>query len=157
MKSTNFPVEPLLSNSSFGNNLDVAWTYFLLDIPRGAAGANMHVQLVSDAKVTYGIYARFGGIPSLGTWDYYFNGTSSNNGSMFLVLNDSSEGKVNFYILYAKEGTWTFGLKHLSDTSVKDRITMSFSLEGCPKRCSSQGTCRFAADESGLTFYRFFI
>ncbi|XP_058084278.1 uncharacterized protein LOC131231917 isoform X3 [Magnolia sinica] len=155
MKSANFPVEPLLSNSSFGDKLDVAWTYFLLDVPRGAAGANIHVQLVSDAKVTYGIYARFGGIPSLGTWDYYFNGTSSSNGSMFLALNDSSEGRVNFYILYAKEGTWTFGLRHLIDSRVKDHITMSFGLEGCPRRCSSQGTCHFPADESGLTFYSY--
>lgn len=151
----NFPLEPLLSNSSLEDKLDAAWTYFLLDVPRGAAGANIHLQLVSGAKLSYGLYARYGGLPSLAIWDYYFNGTSSTNGSMSLVFNDSSQGRMNFYILYVKEGTWSFGLRNLVLGPSKDRTTMSVALEGCPRRCSDQGTCHSATDGSGLTFYSY--
>lgn len=153
-KSANFPLEPLLSNSSFEDKSNATWTYFLLDVPPGAAGANIHIQLISDMKASYGIYARYGGLPSLGTWDYYINSTSSSNGSMFLALNDSSEGKVEFYILYAKEGTWSFGLMNHVLDHFKDDTTMSITLDGCPKRCSNHGTCRSSVDGSGSTFYR---
>ena len=35
----------------------------------------------------------------------------------FFTLYDSSDDKVDFYILYAKEGTWGFGLRHLNTSS----------------------------------------
>ncbi|KAF8379550.1 hypothetical protein HHK36_028990 [Tetracentron sinense] len=157
-ESANFPLEPLLSNSSSGNKLDVVWTYFLLDIPHGAAGGNIHIQLISDAEMTFEIYARFGGLPSLDTWDYYYaNRTSTSNGSMFFKLYDSSEGRVNFYVLYAREGTWGLGLRHSvsSGNHSKHQTTMSISIERCPKRCSDQGTCQSAVDASGLTLYSY--
>ncbi|KAK9280360.1 hypothetical protein L1049_014049 [Liquidambar formosana] len=155
--SANFPLQPLLSNSSVVGEIDVAWTYFLLDIPYGAAGANIHIQLTSDANINYEIYARFGGLPSLGTWDYFYaNRTSSSDGSMFFKLYNSSEETISFYILYVREGTWGFGIRQLKPTSKasKDQ-TMSFSLERCPKRCSPHGSCQSSLDASGLTLYSY--
>ncbi|XP_059651373.1 uncharacterized protein LOC132298983 [Cornus florida] len=156
--SANFPLEPLLSNSSDGGKLAVAWTYFLLDIPYGAAGGNIHIRLTSDVKVNYEIYAKYGGLPSLDSWDYFYeNTTSSSNGSMFFKLYDSSKETVSFYILYVRGGTWTFGLRHPNpiDTASKSQTTMSISLERCPKRCSSHGQCQSVVDASGLTIYSF--
>lgn len=158
--SANFPLEPLLKNSSYIGESDNIWTYFLLDIPRGAAGGNIHIQLSSNTKIGYEVYARFGGLPSLDSWDYYYaNKTRRSDPSMFFTLYDSSDTKVNFYIMYAREGTWGFGLRHLnsSSDSVKGLNTMSISLERCPKRCSSHGDCKFSFDASGLTSYRFLL
>lgn len=155
--SANFPLKPLFSNSSLGGEAGDIWTYFLMDIPRGAAGGNIHIQLMSDAKINYEVYARFGGMPSLDSWDYYFaNRTNSSAGSTFFMLYNSSDEKIDFYILYVREGTWSFGLRHLNSTSIsKDETVMSVSLERCPKRCSSHGECRYAFDASGLTSFSF--
>ncbi|PPD77710.1 hypothetical protein GOBAR_DD25363 [Gossypium barbadense] len=152
----NFHLEPLLSNYSVGG-LDT-WTYFLLDVPRGAAGGNLHVRLMSDRKMNYEIYARNGGLPSLINWDYYYvNKTSSSGDSVFFVLYNSSDEKVDFYILYVKEGIWNIALRHLNSTGdISDgQTTMSISLERCPKRCSYHGSCKSALDTSGLTLYSF--
>ena len=154
--SANFPIETLLSNSSYNGEPGNIWTYLLLDIPRGAAGGNIHVQLSSDVKINYEVYARFGGLPSLISWDYYYaNKTRRSDTSMFFMLYDSSDGKINFYIMYAREGTWGFGLRHLNTS--KGPTVMSLSLERCPKHCSSHGDCKFSFDASGLTSYRFIL
>ncbi|GLT46582.1 hypothetical protein SLA2020_203260 [Shorea laevis] len=154
----NFLLEPLLSNSSYSGQVDGNWTYFYLNIPSGAAGGNLHIRLTSDKKIGYEIYARFGGLPSLHNWDYYYaNKTSNSQGSMFFKLYNSSEEKVDFYILYVREGIWNFGLRHpipVSGTS-NGQTTMSVSLERCPKRCSSHGDCKYAFDASGLTLFSF--
>lgn len=152
--SADFPLEPLLSNSSYDEGQDNTWTYFLLDIPRGAAGGSIHIQLTSDTKIKHEIYAKSGGLPSLQSWDYYYaNRTNNSIGSMFFKLYNSSEEKVDFYILYVREGTWGFGIRHVNTS--KSETVMSVSLERCPKRCSSHGQCRNAFDASGLTLYRF--
>ncbi|KAK2965585.1 hypothetical protein RJ640_006200 [Escallonia rubra] len=156
--SANFVLEPLLSNSSHGQNLDATWTYFFLDIPSGAAGGNIHVRLTSDAKINYEIYARYGGLPSLSNSDYFYANTSSNsNDSMSFKLYDSSEEMVSFYILYAREGIWSFALRHLSPagSTSKDQTSMSISLERCPRRCSSHGACQAFMDASGLSLYSY--
>lgn len=72
---------------------------------------------------------------------------------MFFKLYNSSEEKVDFYILYVREGTWGFGIRHVNTS--KSETVMSVSLERCPKRCSSHGQCRNAFDASGLTLYSF--
>ncbi|EXC35101.1 hypothetical protein L484_021463 [Morus notabilis] len=154
----NFPLEPILTNTSYGEEPDKAWTYFVLDIPRGAAGGNIHIQLTSDTKITSEIYARFGGYPTLDSWNYYYaNKTRNSDGSMFFKLYNSSEEKLDFYILSIREGTWGFGLRRRNDTNVasRDQTTMSISLERCPKRCSSHGECKFALDASGLALYSY--
>ncbi|CAK8542410.1 unnamed protein product [Lathyrus sativus] len=156
--SANFPLEPLLSNSSYNDDPGNIWTYLLLDIPRGAAGGNIHVQLSSDVKINYEVYVRFGGLPSLISRDYYYvNETIRSDTSMFFMLYDSSDDKINFYIMYAREGTWGFGLRYLntSRSPSKGTTVMSLSLERCPKRCSSHGDCKFSFDASGLTSYSF--
>ncbi|XWS46122.1 hypothetical protein CRYUN_Cryun14cG0036500 [Craigia yunnanensis] len=155
--AANFLLEPLLSNYSYRGGLDT-WTYFLLDVPHGAAGGNLRVRLTSDRKINYEIYARNGGLASLDNWDYYYvNKTSSSRGSNFFVLYNSSEEKVDFYILYVREGIWNIALRHLNSTggTSDGQTTMSISLERCPKRCSYHGDCKFALDASGLTSYSF--
>ncbi|KMT20440.1 hypothetical protein BVRB_1g004340 [Beta vulgaris subsp. vulgaris] len=157
--SANFPLGPLLSNVTFTTNLGATWTYFVLDIPRGAAGANLHFKLTSEEKVAYEIYVRYGGLPSADIWDfYYINHTNSSDGSMFFLLYNSSKEMVDFYALYAREGTWSFGLRHLSsiDSASSQKTAVSISLERCPKRCSNpHGTCQNFVDESGLTVYSY--
>ncbi|KAJ0054471.1 hypothetical protein Pint_00462 [Pistacia integerrima] len=154
--SADFPLEPLLSNSSYGGESDDIWTYFLMDVPVGAAGGNIHIQLTSDTKMKFEIYAKFRGLPSLQSWDYYYaNRTNSSSGSIFFRLYNSSEEKVDFYILYAREGTWGFGIRHVNTSS--SETTMSVSLERCPRRCSSHGQCRYAFDASGLTSYSIIV
>ncbi|KAK1307608.1 hypothetical protein QJS10_CPA09g01744 [Acorus calamus] len=152
--SPSFPLGNLLSNSSSEDNSDVAWTYFIMGIPHGAAGANLRVSVTSDRRVHYEIFARFGGFPTINTWDHYANSMNSSNDSMLLVANDSSGQSVDFYILYAREGTWNFGLRHLIADS-RHQTTLSISLDGCPKHCSYHGTCHFDFDESGLSSFSY--
>lgn len=154
--STKFPLEPLLSNVSAGLNSSNTWTFFLLDIPYGATGGNIHVLVTSDTKINYEIYARYGGLPSLSTSDYFYaNSSSSSNGSMFFKLYDATEKTINFYILYVRGGTWSFGLRQLSPINPTGQTSLSLSLERCPQKCSSHGTCQSVLDTSGLTLYRF--
>ncbi|WOL06177.1 hypothetical protein Cni_G14909 [Canna indica] len=147
-----FSLSPLLSNSSVEQT---AWSYFFLEIPTGAAGANIHVRLSSDTKLGYGVYTQFGSLPSVDTWDYFADSTSRNNGSMFLASNDSSGKNIDFYVLSAREGIWSVGIMHPVDNYNKYQITMSIWLEGCPSHCNHHGACRNSIDESGLTFYSF--
>lgn len=154
----NFPVEPLLSNSFYVGNTSDAWTFFMIDVPSGAAGGNIHIHLVSDAVINYGVYVRYDGLPSLNNWDYFFANSSSNgNSSVFFKSYDSTENSISFYVLYAREGTWSIGLRHLnSDGPVSQRhTTMSISLERCPQKCSSHGSCENVLDASGLTIYSY--
>ncbi|KAK8650552.1 hypothetical protein V6N13_140184 [Hibiscus sabdariffa] len=127
-------------------------------IVRKSSGGNLHVQLTSDRKSNYEVYIRNGGLPSLVNWDFYYvNKLSSSHGSMFFVLYSSSEEKVDFDILYIKEGLWNIALRNLNSIggTSNGQTTMSISLERCPKRCSYHGDCRSALDASGLTSYSF--
>ncbi|KAL0896315.1 hypothetical protein Bca101_080276 [Brassica carinata] len=156
-----FPLEPIFSNVS-SLPLDTStWTYFLMNIPQGGAGGHIHFRLTSHSTLQYEVYLRFGGLPTVDEHDYYYVNRTSASRSMFFSLNNSSQKKADFYILYAREGTWSLGLRRLSDHSIaatasKSPSTLvSLSLERCPRRCSSHGTCRYAFDASGLTSYSF--
>ncbi|KAL6496799.1 hypothetical protein OROHE_027281 [Orobanche hederae] len=155
--STKFPLEPLLSNISAGENTNNdAWTFFLLDIPYSATGTNIHVLLTSETKISYELYARYGGLPSLTHWDYFYaNSISSSNGSVFFRLYDSSEEKISFYILYARGGTWSFGLRQPNHSGSTSQTMISLTLERCPNKCSSHGSCQSVLDTSGLTLYSY--
>ncbi|PIN18581.1 hypothetical protein CDL12_08735 [Handroanthus impetiginosus] len=154
--SVAFPLEPLVSNISAGQNSDENWTFFLLDIPYGATGGNIHIRLTADAKINYELYARYGGLPSLNSWDYFYaNKTSSSNASMFFKLYDSDEETISFYILYVRGGTWSFGLRQLKPAVSTGKTVISLSLERCPEKCSSHGTCQSVLDTSGLVLYSY--
>ncbi|KAI3681788.1 hypothetical protein L6452_36593 [Arctium lappa] len=155
--SSNFHLEPLLSNSSLGENQDYAWTYFQVDVPSGAAGGSIHMRISSDTKLHHEIYALYGGLPFEDKWDYFYvNSTSNSNGSMFFKLYDSDEKTVGFYIVYARGGTWSFGIKHLtSSRQSQSQTTMSISVERCPRSCSSHGTCQNVVEMSGLSLYSY--
>lgn len=154
--SNEFPLEPLLSNFSTGVNSDGAWTFFLLDIPQGATGGNIHIHMSGESKIKYEFYARYGGLPSLSTWDYFYaNSTSSSNGSMFFKLYDSREDAISFYMLYVRGGIWSFGLRQLNLNDSTAKTGLSLSLERCPQKCSNHGSCQSVFDTSGLMLYRF--
>lgn len=161
--STDFPLEPIVSNLSSIPEFDTStWTYFLMNIPQGGAGGHIHFRLTSDSTIQYEVYLRFGGLPTLEDRDYYYVNRTSASRSMFFSLYNSSEQKVDFYILYAREGTWSLGLRQLNDSTAPTAsrgppTLVSLSLERCPRRCSYHGQCRYAFDASGLTSYRFFI
>ncbi|KAL0379494.1 UNVERIFIED_CONTAM: hypothetical protein Sangu_0013700 [Sesamum angustifolium] len=128
LASDDFPLEPLLSNFSSRETSDDAWTFFLLNIPSGATGGNIHIRLTSSVKINYEIYAR-NGLPSLSTWDYFYaSSTNSSSGSMFFKLYDSSEKAVSFYMFYAKGGLWSFGLRKLDAAIPSSQTVMSISL-----------------------------
>ncbi|KAI3719465.1 hypothetical protein L6452_20364 [Arctium lappa] len=156
--SANFLLEPLLSNSSLAQNQHLAWTYFVADIPLGAAGGSIHIRMNSDTKINHEIYASYGGLPFEDKWDYFYaNSTSNSNGSMFFKLYDSDEKTISFYIVYVRGGTWSFGVKHLTSVgnASKSQTTMSISIERCPRRCSSHGTCQNVVEMSGLSLYSY--
>ncbi|XP_076890622.1 uncharacterized protein LOC143541773 isoform X1 [Bidens hawaiensis] len=160
-RSPNFLLEPLLSynslNQSQSQSQDFAWTYFVVDIPLGAVGGSMHVKINSDTKLNYEIYALYGGLPLEDKWDYFYvNSTSNSNGSMFFKLYDSDEKNIGFYIVYARGGTWGVGIKHLTSSSQsQSQTTITISVERCPRRCSSHGTCQNAVEMSGLSLYSY--
>ncbi|KAJ0435162.1 putative EGF-like domain, Atu1913-like superfamily protein [Helianthus annuus] len=162
--SPNFPLEPLLSNISLGQSQSqhFAWTYFLVDIPSGASGGSIHIRLNSDKKINHEIYASYGGLPFEDKWDYFYaNSTSNSNGSMFFKLYDSDEKTISFYIVYVRGGTWSFGVKHLTSvgnalkSQSQSQTTMSISIERCPRRCSSHGSCQNIVEMSGLSLYSY--
>uniref|UniRef100_A0A1J3JQ93 Transmembrane protein 8B n=1 Tax=Noccaea caerulescens TaxID=107243 RepID=A0A1J3JQ93_NOCCA len=160
--STDFPLEPIFSNfSSSIPELDRStWTYFLMNIPQGGAGGHIHFRLTSASTIQYEVYLRFGGLPTVDDRDYYYVNRTSASRSMFFSLYNSSQEKVDFYILYAREGTWSLGLRQLNDSTAPAPFRglptlVSLSLERCPRRCSSHGNCRYAFDASGLTSYSF--
>ncbi|GJN20756.1 hypothetical protein PR202_gb08173 [Eleusine coracana subsp. coracana] len=150
LEESRFCLEQILSNSS---NEQFAWTYFFLDVPQGSAGALIHVQLKSDKELNYELYLKYGGLPSNESWDYYASRTSSSNGSIFFSLQNSSNSDMDLSILYAREGTWCFAVKHPS-YKANSQTYMSVSLQGCHRNCNQKGACHSSVDESGLTFYR---
>ncbi|KAG7644464.1 NGX6/PGAP6/MYMK [Arabidopsis suecica] len=159
--STNFPLEPIVSNFSSIPELDTStWTYFLMNIPQGGSGGHIHFRLLSDSTIQYEVYLRFGGLPTIDDRDYYYVNRTSASRSMFFSLYNSSKEMVDFYILYAREGTWSFGLRQLIDSNTPaasrgSPTLVSLSLERCPRGCSSYGQCRYAFDANGLTSYSF--
>lgn len=154
-KSAKFHLEPFLSNYTVNARSGIAWTYLLLEIPQGAAGSNLHVQLVSDPTVDYEVYTKFGGIPSDDNWDHYANNTSGGNGSMIL-MSSNNEHMIDFYILYVREGPWGLGIKK-NNSHHELQTMMSITLESCPRSCSSHGSCRSSVDETGFSSYRLLI
>ncbi|KAJ0258657.1 Transmembrane protein-like protein [Hirschfeldia incana] len=159
--TTYFPLEPIFSNVS-SLPLDTStWTYFLMNIPQGGAGGHIHFRLTSDSAIQYEVYLRFGGLPTVEDRDYYYANQTSASRSMFFSLYNSSQEKVDFYVLYAREGTWSLGLRQLGESTAASKgskgppTLVSLSLERCPRRCSSHGNCRYAFDASGLTSYSF--
>uniref|UniRef100_A0A7N0V9U2 EGF-like domain-containing protein n=1 Tax=Kalanchoe fedtschenkoi TaxID=63787 RepID=A0A7N0V9U2_KALFE len=155
--TTDFSLDSL-SRSSSVLETDPSWTYFIMNIPKGAAGKSIQVKLMSDQNIDYEIYSRYGGLASSQSWDYFYsNSTSNSDGATYYKLYNSSQVLVRFYILYAREGTWTFGLKNLTQTTSTSQSTtrMSISLDSCPSRCSNHGRCRSAIDSSGLTLFSY--
>ncbi|EPS65174.1 hypothetical protein M569_09604, partial [Genlisea aurea] len=150
-----FSLESFLSNSTAEMKND-SWTFFTMDIPYGASGENIHFRLSSDANIDYEVYARYGGLPSVIGWDYFYtNSTSNSNGSMFFKLYDSKENQISFSVIYARAGTWCFGFRKLDNLTSTAQTSVALSLERCPKKCSSHGTCQMSLDYSGLALYSY--
>ncbi|KAL9252296.1 hypothetical protein AKJ16_DCAP02600 [Drosera capensis] len=151
--SAKFPLGPLLSSVSLGSKSNTSWTYFAVDVPRGAAGGNMHIQLASDRAISSEIYARVDGLPSVGISDYFYaNKMNNSKDSPFFTLYKSQDELVDFYLLFVREGIWSFGIRNTSpvaDTSQDESTSLSISLERCPNKCSApHGSCLNFVDET---------
>ncbi|GAB2224143.1 hypothetical protein Drorol1_Dr00004891 [Drosera rotundifolia] len=159
--SAKFPLGPLLSSVSLGSKSNTSWTYFAVDVPRGAAGGNMHIQLASDRPISSEIYARVDGLPSVGISDYFYaNKMNNSKDSPFFTLYKSQDELVDFYLLFVREGIWSFGISNTSPVAGMSQdqstLSLSISLERCPKKCSApHGSCLNFVDESGLTIYSY--
>ncbi|KAJ1693394.1 hypothetical protein LUZ63_010092 [Rhynchospora breviuscula] len=154
--SATFPLINLLSN--YSDNQE-SYTFFFLDVPAGAAGSIIHVQVKSIGQDNFELYSKFGGLPLNDTWDYYATG-KNNSGNPVLLSSNGTTGaatgvNLEIFMLYAREGTWCFGLKHPSAKVIKSQPLMYVSLVGCYKGCSNHGSCKYSVDESGLTFYSY--
>ncbi|GMY34039.1 Transmembrane protein like [Fagus crenata] len=142
-ESANFYLEPYLSKSSYGDRSDYAWTYFLLNTTNVTEGNNIRIQLISDTKLSYELYVRLGGLPSLDMWDYRnLDQTSNkNNSNSMFKLYDTSQERINLYILYPTEGLWTIGLRHpvAINNHSSPQTLISILSETCPNQCFGHG------------------
>ena len=156
-KSASFPLEPLLSKSFHGEKSGYAWTYFIVDTRTHVEGLNAHIQLVSNTKLNYEIYVRYGGIPTIDMWDIsYSNQIAKAKNSSVVKLYDSSKKRVNMYILYAKDEYWIIGIRHSVSVGSTSRLntTMTVALKWCPERCSDRGIYKARQDASGSISYQ---
>lgn len=157
--SESFHLEQYFSNSSILNASQDPWTFFLVEVPFGAAGGVISVDLTSHAAISFDIYARFGSFPTLNDWDYHTNVSDSMESSIFTTVNDrSKQRKMHLNIIYPWEGIWCLGLRLSGVFNLKQdshQVTMSILLQGCPMHCSKHGTCRYKYEESGLTLFSY--
>eukprot|EP01018_Ginkgo_biloba_P034304 Gb_37969 [translate_table: standard] len=158
-KSEQFPLEPFFSTSSIPEANQDLWTFFVLEVPHGAAGGVVSVDLKSSVAISFEIYARFGSLPTLHNWDYYTNVSDAAESSMFMTLK-KRKGQTNIHlnIIYPMEGIWCLGVRRFAGLSLNlddHEVTMHVSLQGCPTHCSKHGTCHHAFEESGLTIFSY--
>ncbi|GAB4857409.1 hypothetical protein Ancab_015318 [Ancistrocladus abbreviatus] len=158
LPSNDFPLEPLLSKPSSKDKEGFAWTYFLMDIQENDSTKHINIRLASNAAIEYQMYARFGGLPSLDKWDYYYHcrnqssSNSSRDGHLFKLYN-TNEQNVKMYIFYPQEGLWGFGLRYLIfNIDSMPQTNMSPSIEPCPNQCSGYGTCTESTKIDSLSF-----
>ena len=106
----------VLSNvTHVGNDTSGNWTYFFIEVPRGASGGVLSVQLRHVAQATMSIYARLEGFATSENWDVILMnvGGEKNSGS-------------SLNLVYPAEGLWCIGVhygKHFAfanNTSLED-------------------------------------
>jgi len=158
-KSESFQLEQYFNNSSILNASQDPWTFFLFEVPFGAAGGVISVELRSHAAISFDIYARFGSLPTLHDWDYHTNVSDSVKSSIFTTVNGKNkQTKMHLNIIYPWEGVWCLGLRLPGGFNLiqdSQQVTMSILLQGCPMHCSKHGTCHHAYEESGLTLFSY--
>lgn len=158
-KSDSFPIETFFNNSSTFEASQDVWTFLLFEVPHGAAGGVIAIELRSYSMISFDIYARFGSLPTRHVWDYHANVTDYAESSVNTTSkNANKRTKMQLIIIYPHEGIWCLGLRRSSGHNLNvdnQKVTMSVSLQGCPNHCSKHGTCQHKYEESGLTSFRF--
>ncbi|XP_021725472.1 uncharacterized protein LOC110692735 [Chenopodium quinoa] len=128
------------------DNKDYPWTYFFVEVPSNASSRNIIIDIVSNTSIEYELYARFGGLPSLKVYDYYYanQSSNSNNGLSLFKAYLSSNQRVKFDIVNAQEGKWSFGLIRRPNfmKNLESQTELFISLESCADSCSGYGTCK---------------
>jgi hypothetical protein len=106
----------LLSNMTHvGSDTSGNWTYFFVEVPRGASGAVLSVQLRHVVQGTMSVYARLEGFATPENWDV--NVTN---------VGQKKNNELSLDLVYPAEGTWCIGVhyaKHFAfgnETSLKD-------------------------------------
>lgn len=123
-----------ISSSPAGNSSSGSWAYYVVEVPRGAAGAVLSLELRHPASVTADLYARIEGFPTRDHWDVRAKhlkveinpgaGRSSQleTGQKQLV-NSGKSSKLSLHMVYPVEGIWCVGIHYLS--SVVSSLSIS--------------------------------
>ncbi|KAG0588436.1 hypothetical protein KC19_2G242600 [Ceratodon purpureus] len=91
-----------LSNMThIGNETSGNWTYFFVEVPRGASGAVLSVQLRHVIKATMSVYARLEGFATPEHWDI-----------SVVNVGEKKNQQVSLDLVYPAEGTWCIGVHH---------------------------------------------
>ncbi|PWA97016.1 EGF-like domain-containing protein [Artemisia annua] len=115
------------------------WRYIRVDLP--TSFSSMTVALESDVKLNKN-YVKKANLYSL----------------PIICVREGSPPLPDVYntSLTGLGGTWCFGIKHLtSSRTSQSQTTMSISVERCPRKCSSHGTCQDVVEMSGLAIYSY--
>lgn len=159
MKSDSFPIETFFNKSSIVEASQDIWTFFLFEVPRGAAGGVIAIELRTYSTISLDTYARFGNFPTHNVWDYHVNVSASAENSVTTTSkNANKRTKMQLNIIYPHEGMWGLGLRRSPGHNLSvhnQQVMMSVSLQGCPNHCSKHGTCHHKYEESGLTSFSF--
>lgn len=81
------------------------WTFFFMEVPRGASGAVLSVKLRHGVHATSTVYARWEGLATLDNWDVK-------------VVNSEEKGDVDelsLDLVYPAEGIWCIGVHYVKE------------------------------------------
>ena len=113
-----------MSSSPAGNSSSGSWAYYVVEVPRGAAGAVLSLKLRHATSVTAELYARLEGFPTLHHWDVRAKnlkveinpgaGRSSHLETQKQLAHSGKSTEVSLHMVYPVEGVWCVGIHYLS-------------------------------------------
>ncbi|KAL2622676.1 hypothetical protein R1flu_002881 [Riccia fluitans] len=141
----------------FNSSSIEVWNYFTLEVPRGAGGGVLSLDVWTAARINSELYARFESCPANNSWDYRASESDTLEGlsGNISTENINEESELYLDIVYPKEGMWCIGLRSIRAASIPFRdpyAEMRIILHGCPNMCSGHGECRPSRDAGRLHF-----
>lgn len=131
-----------------GNDSSGNWTYLFIEVPRGASGAVLSIQLRYVVDATMIVYARLEGFATPENWDVNVmnvgeKGTRSNHRSPSNLIvkrkppkaKQKRSNRLSLDLTYPAEGMWCIGVHYVKHVASANKTTGS--LEGMPQLASS--------------------